>query len=409
MSGPCPRDHSHSPVLKLTVNEVLRQFWPEYQSLYRPSPHQQRVAQALMDCRTGALGQSVWHCEQCGRHHWIPHSCGNRHCPNCQHAASAAWLQRQQKDLLPVTYFHLVFTLPHSLLPLLQQNRPALYQLLFAAATDTLREFARRTFKAELGITAILHTWGQTLCPHPHLHCLVTGGGLTPDKNWAGPKTDRYLFNVRALSQMFRGKFIAGLKQLHADKQLQFHDDLFLLRCRPRFELWLNQLCQHKWGVFAKRPFGGPAQVLHYLGRYTHRVAISNARLQFLDSQARTVTFAYRDYAQNGRTRQMTLPGRAFVHRFLQHVLPPGFTKIRHYGLLGNNRRQKMIPLARAALAAAGHQLQNQSQPPPTPARACPHCGGTQLRWVGRVDSQGQFRPRQTTPPTANSPYNDSS
>jgi hypothetical protein len=373
-----------------------------------PSParlplHHRKVLGALMACRTPALGGHLYRCEDCGAEHFIAHSCRNRHCPACQGRAARQWLENQAAALLPVPYFHLVFTLPHALNALIAQNRRALYNLLFSCAGATLLEFGRRKLKAHIGLTAVLHTWSQTLGPHYHLHCIVTGGGPALDgQSWRGA-SPHYLFPVRALSIMFRAKFRDGLKQLHASGSLAFHGKLEPLRQDGVFRRLLAGALRQKWVVYAKRPFAGPAQVLAYLSRYTHRVAISNGRLLAFDRDAATLTFTYKDYRQQARRKTMTLDLSEFLRRFCLHILPERFVKIRHYGLLSNQRRKEKIEHARRLLAAAAPHLPHnpanepletpppaqQSQPPASaepaaPPRLCPQCGSAKLVFIGR-------------------------
>jgi hypothetical protein len=384
-SGPAP---------ELTVAQVLKVFLPQYLKGHSVPAHQLKMLRRLAQCRSGQLGWTIWQCQRCQRSHWRPNGCGDRHCPSCQHQRSLKWLEHQRSALLPVRYFHWVFTLPAALRPLALQNPAALYRLLFETASATLLQFSRERFRAELGITAILHTWGQNLMNHPHLHCLVSGGGLTAQNTWAGPKQARWLFPVQAVSQMFKGKFCAGLLKLHATAKLQFHGDLQPLEPAAAFAQLLRQVQAQRWNVFAKGSVVGPDCVLNYLGRYTHRVAISNGRLRALDPSARTVSFTYRDYADGLRIKPMVLTADEFIRRFLLHLLPPGFTKIRHYGLLGNNRRNRQVPLARAALETSPLRFEpKQIQPPAaTPALPilCPHCQGTEVRCIGRIDASGK-------------------
>jgi hypothetical protein len=297
---------------------------------------------------------------------------------------------------LPVRYFHWVFTLPAALRPLLLQNQAPLYRLLFESASATLLQFGQQRFQAQIGLTAILHTWGQNLMNHPHLHCLVTGGGLTAQDTWTGPKQTRWLFPVHAVGKVFQGKFCAGLLQLHATGKLQFHGHSKPLQDAGAFAALLRQVRARRWVVFAKGSVVGPDAVLDYLGRYTHRVAITNSRLRALDPHARTVTFTYKDYADANRLKTMTLTAEEFLRRFRLHVLPPRFTKIRHYGLLGNNRRHQRVPLARAALATSPLRFApsptQRPIPPAPPPLACPHCQGTNVRCIGRVERSGTVR-----------------
>jgi hypothetical protein len=375
----------------LTVAQLLKVFLPEYLDR-RPLPAQQlKILQRL--CRSGELGWTVWYCPDCQRSHCRPHGCGDRHCPACQHQRSLHWLEQQRTALLPVRYFHWVFTVPAELRALMLQNPAALYRVLFDTASATLLQFGQERFHAELGLTAILHTWGQNLMHHPHLHCLVTGGGLTAQNTWAGPTQARWLFPVRALAKMFQGKFCAALGQLHAQGKLQFFGQLQALQQPASFAAFLRQLRSKRWVVFAKGSVVGPESVLQYLGRYTHRVAITNGCLRVLDEQPRTVTFTYKDYADQNRIKLMTFTGVEFIRRLLLHVLPPSFTKIRHYGLLGNNRRRQRVALARCALQNSPWRFHPKTQPPAAPPPpACPHCQGTKVRCIGRLEPSGKVR-----------------
>lgn len=353
--------------------------------------HQWRILRALLACRTPALGGHRYRCEDCGRSHFVPHSCRNRHCPLCQGQAAHRWLEQQEAALLPVPYFHLVFTLPHELNPLIRQNQRTLYPLLFAAASQTLLEFGQNRFGAQVGITAVLHTWSQTLLDHYHLHCIVTGGGLSRDgARWVAARP-YYLFPVMALSAVFRGKFCAALQRLYAEGELEFHGQLAELAQRPNFQRLLRQASRRSWVVYAKRPFAGPEQVLAYLSRYTHRVAISPRRLLALDPQPQTVTFAWKDYADGARRKVMTLRAGEFVRRFCLHLLPERFVKIRHYGLLANAQRQTRIAQARAflrpptpndGLPEGGPQPKAALPSETAPPRVCPFCGSRRLSLI---------------------------
>jgi hypothetical protein len=362
----------------------------------RPSlpKHHWRIVNALLACRTPALGGHRYRCQGCGRTHFVPHSCRNRHCPLCQGQAARQWLAKQQAALLPVPYFHLVFTLPHALNPLLRQNQRALYTLLFEAASQTLLEFGRNRFQAQLGITAVLHTWSQTLSDHYHLHCIVTGGGLAEDGGRWVRAPGHYLFAVRALSAVFRGKFCAGLEQLYAEQKLEFHGQLGPLAQPGSFKKLLRQAARHKWVVYAKRPFAGPQQVLAYLSRYTHRVAISPRRLLALDPHEQTVSFAWKDYADGARRKIMTLGIQEFVRRFCLHLLPARFVKIRHFGFLSNRQRQARVTQARALLSKV--PAPGASSPAePAPARICPHCGSSQLLLIEIIGPWRAAPPRR--------------
>jgi hypothetical protein len=315
------------------------------------------------------------------------------------------WLAQQESALLPIPYFHLVFTLPHALNPLVRQNRRELLNLLFASASQTLLEFGRQRLGAQIGITAVLHTWSQTVLDHYHLHCIVSGGGLALEASRWVNSPNYYLFPVRALSSMFQGKFLAGFKGLYDAGNLQFHGQLQTLAPSAEFARLLRTAAKENWVVYAKRPFAGPPQVLKYLSGYTHRVAISNGRL--LQTDAQSVTFSYKDYADGARRKTMTLELEEFVRRFALHLLPPRFVKIRHYGLLGNRQRNERLRRARLLLDVALPAVADLSPPPPTrpatepPSRAiCPYCRQPTLILLRQVPPVG---------PTAQLPVLDSS
>lgn len=355
--------------------------------------HHWRILNALMACRTPALGGHSYLCLKCRRVHFVPHSCRNRHCPLCQGAAARAWLAKQEAALLPVPYFHLVFTLPHLLNPLIQQNQRALYLLLFRTATQTLLEFGLNRFGVQLGITAVLHTWSQTLLDHYHLHCIVTGGGLSTDGSKWVSTSSHYLFAVRALSKVFRAKFCAGLEQLYRDGHLEFHGKLSPLAKPEAFRRLLHQAARPKWVVYAKEPFAGPRQVLGYLSRYTHRVALSPGRLLALDRQTRSVTFAWKDYADGAKRKTMRLELSEFVRRFCLHLLPERFVKIRHFGFLSNRRRQTCVAQARA-LTKQLPESTASVRTVPEPTRVCPFCGSPWLLLVEVIPPLGATPPR---------------
>lgn len=363
----------------VTVARVLDVAWGEYIKRHAMPLHHYKTLCAIRQCRTPALGGHLYECTECGRSHFVPHSCRNRHCPVCQGHDAAEWLEKQEECLLPVNYFHLVFTLPHALNPLIQQNQAALYNLLFAAASATLLEFGRVQMGAKIGVTAVLHTWSRTLLDHYHLHCIVTGGGLRLDGNgWADSKP-HWLFPVRALQAMFKSKMLAGITGLLADDKLVFEGELAALKLKlPGV---LKRLSRQKWVVYAKRPFAGPETVLAYLSRYTHRIGITNRQITGLDEEARTVTFTYKDYADGSRHKSMTLGLEEFVRRIRLHILPPRMVKIRHYGILSTRNRKKDIALARAILgdpvsgaveAPSRGEVKPGEDRPPRPL--CPFC-----------------------------------
>jgi len=386
-----------------TLGQILRPFLAASAAGdLRLSPHQWKTLRALAVCRTAALGGQAFYCPHCRREHVVAHSCRNRHCPHCQGAAAVTWLEQQAATLLPVPYFHLVFTLPHALNGLIRQNRAALFKLLFDAASHTLLAFGSERLAAQLGITAVLHTWSQTLGDHYHLHAIVTGGGVAHDQSRWVATPPHYLFAVRALSRKFRGKYLAGLNELYGAGKLAFHGDLQAAAAPAKFAALLRQAARTQWVVYAKRPFAGPEQVLAYLSRYTHRVALSPRRL--LATDGTSVTFAYKDYAEGSRPKTMTLATAEFVRRFALHVLPERFVKIRHYGLLGNRQKQARLAHARQLLGAVPLPEPTEPKPlpellrtpvtEPTPA-CCPFCqrpGLVKVREVprrpaGRFDS----------------------
>ncbi len=377
-----------------SLAQVLRAGLPAYARAHRLPAHHWKVLNAIQACHTPLLGGHQYQCAHCRRAHFAPHACGNRHCPTCQGINSQHWLWAQAGLLLPIPYFHLVFTLPHQLNPLIAQNQKVLYDLLLATASETLLTFGRNTLGAQLGITAALHTWSQTLLDHYHLHCIVTGGGPALNgRRWVPSRPD-YLFDVGALSTVFRAKFCEGLQRLYAQGHLQFHGQLEPLRPQPKFQALMRQATRKGWVVYSKRPFAGPAQVLTYLSRYTHRVGLSNRRLLQLDRAAGTVTFDYKDYADGARHKSMRLGLEEFIRRLRLHFLPPHFVKIRHYGLLANRGRQQRLERARVWLSAAQAlpPAPPATKPSPRPLPVCPHCGWAALFLV-RVVPPLRFQP----------------
>lgn len=385
-------DSAAGQTTSLTLGEVVRAALPDFSPTHRLPAHHWKVLRAIAACHTPALGGHQYQCTRCGREHFVPHSCGNRHCPTCQRLNGAHWLEQQVEHLLPIPYFHVVFTLPHELNPLIQPNQARLYALLFSSATATLLEFGRTNLQAILGITAVLHTWGQNLGDHYHLHCVVSGGGLSLDgAHWVALRPT-WLFPVRALSVVFRAKFRDGLQQLFEHGQLHFPRGKPPLAEPAPFARGLRRLGRHKWVVYTKRPFAGPQVVLAYLSRYTHRVAITNSRLEALDRANGTVSFRYKDYAQGSQTRSMTLPLEEFLRRFCLHILPPRLVKIRHYGLLSNRDRSARIAQARALLAQLPAQTDPLAQevrtltPVEPPPLVCPYCGYAALVLIRVID-----------------------
>jgi len=320
---------------------------------------QRRVLHALEVCRTAALGGHVEQCDSCQHQRITFNSCRNRHCPKCQSLARAAWLEQRQAELLPCEYFHVVFTLPEAIAAIAFHNQALLYNLLFTTIAQTLRTIAAdpKHLGAEIGFLAVLHTWGQTLSYHPHLHCVVPGGGLSPDgQHWIACRPGFFL-PVRVLSRLFRRLFLERLEQAYDAGKLKLVAALEPLRAPEAFQRYLAPLHEQEWVVYAKPPFAGAHQVLDYLGRYTHRVAISNHRLLNIDDA--TIAFRWRDYRDGNRSKTMTLAADEFIRRFLLHVLPLGFQRIRYYGLMGNCHRKEKLARCRTLLgmrSAASHQ-----------------------------------------------------
>ena len=342
------------PTLELA--DIFRQHGPAYRQTHSLPLHQHRLMQAIETCRTAVLGGSVEWCDQCQYTHIRYRSCRNRHCPKCQGAAREKWLEQRQGELLPIEYFHVVFTLPESIATIAFYNKEAVYDLLFRATAETLLTIARdpNRLGVELGFFAVLHTWGQNLHFHPHLHCVVPGGGLSMDHDRWIQGRRRFLLPVKVLSRFFRRVFLHALEKAHAAGQLQFYGELESLRDPQAFARYLAPLRQCEWVVYAKAPFGGPQHVLQYLGRYTHRVAISNRRLLALEQGQ--VSFQWKDY-RDGQQKVMTVAAEEFIRRFMQHALPSGLQRIRYYGFLANCHRAAKLDLCRRLLTAACSQL----------------------------------------------------
>ena len=365
---------------RFELADIVRAHGAAFSASHHLCSLQHRALRAIEYCRTAALGGELRQCDACGTQRYVYHSCRNRHCPKCQTRAKERWLDARRAELLPVPYYHLVFTLPHELNTLGQYRPGDIYSMLFGAASETLLEFGRnpRWLGGEIAATLVLHTWGQTLSQHLHVHCLVSAGALDTAGRWVRSRRG-FLFPVKALSAVFRGKFLAALTKLHVQPQL-----LAALRAKP-------------WIVYAKRPLAGPAQVLEYLGRYTHRIAISNERLVSANEQA--VRFRYKDYTHGKPRRTMELTPLEFLRRFALHVLPRGFNRIRHYGLLANRNKRTLLARARPALVA--------------PSMEAPPAESVQAFWqrVAGIDIErcthcqlGTLRLVQILPPRARPP-----
>jgi len=368
---------------RLELADIFSSHADAYCKSHYVTPSERRVLRAVMDCRTAALGGHREWCPGCGYERYRYHSCRNRHCPKCQTLAKASWLQKRQQELLPVPYFHNVFTLPHELNRLIlasARNRCALLNLLFQATAQTLLAFGQNNLGGKVGLTTVLHTWDQQLRPHFHVHCVIAAGALSDDGSQWNAAGNKFMFPVRALSKVFRGKYLAGLEQLIGQGKLDLPMYLVELSSQDRQRRWLRTLRRKSWNVYSKAPFAGPRKLLDYLGRYTHRVAISNHRL--LACENGQVRFAYRDRADGDRQKTASLPAETFIGRFLMHVLPPGFMRIRHYGFLANRAKK-------TCLAQCREQLQASAPKPLEPKTVadwmmeltgvdvtrCPHCG----------------------------------
>ncbi len=390
----------------IEISDILRRHGDAYRRDH--AGHlgrvERRVMSAIVACRTEALGGHVEACDDCGLTRIAYNSCRNRHCPKCQGRARAEWLAARQADLLPVPYFHLVFTLPAPVAAIAFQNKAIVYAILFKAAAEAISTLAAnpRRLGAEVGGVAVLHTWGQALTHHPHIHCVVPGGGLSPDgTRWIASRPNFFLA-VKPLARLFRAAFLKRLTAAFNAGALHFFGDLAFLARPDAFAGCITATRRINWVVYAKRPFGGPAQVLAYLGRYTHRVAIANSRILALDDHH--VAFNWKDYRQNGATKIMRLKPDEFIRRFLLHTLPDGFHRIRHFGFMANRHRAAKLALCRFLLDRE-QATTNSVAPPPvssdpqTPAEhpACPDCGGV-MRIIARVPHSFDRSSSRTSP-----------
>jgi hypothetical protein len=397
----------------LELGDIFRLHGPAYLTTFGDSLsyEQKQALRAIAVCRTAALSGHVEECNRCGYRKISYCSCRNRHCPKCHGQARARWLEQRAAELLPVEYFHVVFTVPQLVAPLALRNQRVVYGILFRAAAETLLQIAAdsRHLGARIGFLAVLHTWGQNLHHHPHLHCVIPGGGIASDqRQWISCRR-QFLFPVKVLSRLFRGKFVAYLKTAFREGELGFHGEVKSLREKRAFFEWLARVAETEWVVYAKPPFGGPRQVLKYLARYTHGVAISNRRLISLENGR--VTFRWKNYARASEPAIMMLKAEEFIRRFLLHVLPKGFVKIRHFGFLANRCRRDNLLLCRELLAAS-------STGPPGPV---PHDSHSDEPEADRVDrcprcKVGSMRPVEIllaqmfpTAPLSSSPQMDTS
>lgn len=382
--------------------DVFRRHGAEYrQSRKLPKAHLQ-VMHAVEVCRTRYLGGHIQRCDSCGYERPAYNSCRNRHCPKCQSLAKARWLDARRRDLLPVGYFHTVFTVPHLLNPLVPWNKQVIYDILFRSAAETLKEFAanpRRGRGGKLGFTAILHTWDQKLLQHVHLHCVVPGGVLSEDRSRWIRSHRKFLFSVKALSKVFRAKFTEKLKQAYDAGDLRFSGAIASLAVPAVFRRLLDKLHSMPWIVYSKPPFASPEKVLDYLGRYTHRVAIANHRILEVDSES--VTFSYRDRADGNQRKALTLPAREFIRRFLLHVLPKSYVRIRHFGFLAGANRTRDLACCRELLGLDPHPPEADDKSTNElmleltgiDLTVCPHCHR------GKLHTVEELSPLSTGPP----------
>lgn len=345
------------------VADIFRQYGHAYRQSHEMPLNQLRTMRAIEICRTQELGGHVDECDTCGAIRISYNSCRNRHCPKCQFLKKERWLEERKEDLLPVEYFHVVFTIPEKLNPLALRNQRVFYNILFRSVSETLTELSRdpKLLGAQIGFICILHTGGQNLMDHPHIHCIVTGGGLSlDDKRWVSCGKGFFL-PVKVISRLFRGKFLYYIKRSYESKELKFPGDISQLQESERLAAFLKDLYAREWVVYCKPPFKGPEMVLQYLGRYTHRIAIGNHRI--IKIKDGKVSFLWRDYSDGNRNKIMTLGAEEFIRRFLLHVLPDRFVKIRYYGLLGNRNRKVMLDQCRRLLGICNKETKNKDVP----------------------------------------------
>lgn len=329
-----------------TVQDIFQRFYARYKEPYTPSAQQAKAAEDIMNCRTEALGGHVYECEECGYKVVQYNSCRNRHCPLCQGVAKAVWIDQRSRDILNAPYFHVVFTMPVLLQPLVYQNQELLYNLMYRAVAETLSELSQdeKYLGAQVGFFSLLHTWGQDLHFHPHIHTVVLAGGLTKRNQWRNT-SKKFFIPVRKLSKKFRGKFLYYLKQYYRQNLLKFYGDAEKHREPKNFQALINQCYGESWYSYTQRTFSGPLAVIKYLGRYTNRIAISNTRIVSMGEH--TVTITVKDYKDGNKTKMLTLEGVEFIRRFLMHILPKGFVKVRYYGILANRNKKTKLELCR--------------------------------------------------------------
>jgi putative transposase/transposase-like zinc-binding protein len=347
--------------LKWELADIFRQFGDDYRKNHKMPLSHHKVMHAVEVCRTLYLGGHMRTCSFCGYEHPVYNSCGNRHCPRCQNLAKLRWIKKREEELLPVDYFHNVFTLPHSINTLARPNKKVIYDILFKSVSETLLQFGENEFGGKVGFLAILHTWDQKLTEHIHLHCIIPAGALATDrKRWIKSSNDNFLFSVRALSAVFRGKFLFNLKTAYAKDEFTFVGKSTEFESKEGFKTLIDELYKKDWVVYSKKPFAGPERVLDYLGRYTHKIAISNDRIK--NVAGGMVTFTYRDRKDGNRKKDITLSANEFIRRFLLHVLPGSYTRIRHFGFLSNRNRKDNIACVKNLLGVSDYDGQREEQ-----------------------------------------------
>lgn len=384
--------------MMIEVADIFREFSSDYKKLNKLPKRMHKAMNAIERCRTSQLGGHIEECDSCGHIRIAYNSCRNRHCPKCQGAAKEKWLVARKKDLLPVGYFHIVFTIPADLNSLALRNQREIYNIIFKAASETLLELGKdsKYLGGEIGLIAILHTWGQNLMDHPHLHCIVPAGGLSMDKQRWIPSRKRFFIPVKVISRLYRGKFLAYLKKAYNDNKLEFEGQICNLGKRQEFQSLIDKQYQKEWVVYCKPPFQSPEHILEYLGRYTHRVAITNQRI--VEIKNRKVSFRWKDYADNNQHKVMTIDGLEFIRRFLLHILPDKFVKLRHYGLLSNRNHRTKLTQCKKILGVWEEQEAVNSVEKDLPytkidIRECPCCKN------GRMIKKEILTPQSYIPP----------
>ena len=361
----------------IEISDIFREYGSEFRNIYHLPENQTSIMNLIVNCRSSALGSHLEKCDNCGYETIAYNSCRNRHCPKCQYRAREEWITARERELLPVPYYHIVFTIPDILNSLVLINKRILYGMLFKAASETLLTLGKdpKHLGAEIGIVAVLHTWGQTLIDHPHLHCILPGGGLTPDgKKWKysqKAKFNKFFIHVNVISDLFKKKFLYYFKRSYKNNELKFTGKIKNIGSKKEFYKQLNTLYAKKWITYCKHPFGGPKQVLEYLGRYTHRVAISNNRIKRIENER--VVFEYKDYRNNKR-KEMNLSPVEFIRRFMLHILPEGFFKIRYYGILSSRRKKAALQRCQNILTKRKNKENQKIETKKSFRWKCPKC-----------------------------------